>query len=141
MIKQAYVRAYQKGDALRVTVQEKQQNEAKDFGLCFDEIQAYSLCVEDKILGVFGYEIDEKKVAYCYALFSDDIKPYLLILVKFIKKEMDVVRAKNQVIKMMMTVKKDFVKACKFARALGFYYVRDLREFYKGEDYQLFERM
>lgn len=141
MSKKAYIRGYQKGDALRVKVQRKQQNEARDFGLCFDEISAYSLCVEDKILGVFGYEIDEKKEAYCYALFSDDIGPYLLLLIKFIKKEMDVVRAKNQVIKVMMTVKKDFVKARKFAEFLGFCYLKDLVRFYENEDYQLFERI
>lgn len=141
MKKRCYVRAYQKGDALRVAVQKEQKNEAKDFGLFFDEICAYSVVDDEAIEGVFGYVIDEQNEAICYALFSPKIASHLRYLIRFIKKETAFICAQKKVVKVMMTVNKNFVKAKKFAKLLGFCYQRDLPKFYQDEDYQLFERM
>ena len=67
MTSKVSIRAYQKGDALKVDVQKEQENEAKDFGLFFDEICAYSVVDDEAISGVFGYVIDEQNEAICYA--------------------------------------------------------------------------
>lgn len=134
------IKDYHIGDALKVDAQKEQKIEAKEFGLFFDEITAYSLCKDDVILGVFGYEINEDNKAYCYALFSDEIAPYLRILIRFIKIKTAEVCAKKNVASVMITVKKNFVKAQKFAKLLGFCYLHDLPKFYQDQDYQLFER-
>ena len=141
MTNKVRIRAYQKGDALKVAVQKEQENEAKEFGLFFDEICAYSVVDDEEIFGVFGYVIDEQNEAVCYALFSPKIRAHLRYLIRFIKKETAFICAQKKVVKVMMTVKKNFVKAKKFAHLLGFCYQRDLPKFYENTDYQLFERM
>jgi len=141
MKKRCFIRAYEKGDAFKVKAQKEQEKEAKEFAGSFDEITAYSLCEGNEILGVFGYVIDEKKEACCYAIFSKNVAPFLGFLIRFIKKETDLVCRKNKGLKVMMTVKKNYFQAAKFAKLLGFCYKRDLHGFYENEDYQLFERI
>ena len=136
-----FIRGYQKGDAFKVRAQKEQEAEAKEFGGFFDDITAYSLCEENKILGVFGYVIDEKNEAYCYGLLSQNAAPYLGFLIRFIKKETALVCDQKKVVKVMMTVKKSFDHAGRFAKLLGYSYAKDLPRFYENEDYQLFERI
>lgn len=139
------IRAYCAGDAKRVLVQEVQAAEAAEFAWCFDEMAGYSL-VDDKtgeVLGVFSYQVEvnegERK-ALCYALFSKNSGRKMLEAVRFLQKEIGVKMKELGVDCVMMTVKKGFEPGVRLALALGFKVKGVCPAFYKGVDYQIFER-
>ena len=135
------MRAYQKGDANAVAVQEAQVHEAEVYGDELEKIFAYTLCDENKVYGVFGWQFgEEPNTAECYALVSQFIGTKLLETVRFFNREIPLKMKTYGVEFLYMTVKKNFYAGKRLAKLLGFSFKGNLVHFFEDEDYQLFER-
>lgn len=135
------IRAYQKGDAKHVVVQDEQIKEAKNFVSCFETINAYSLVDDDgTVLAVCGFIINTKSEGECFALLGKYCGKKLLEFVRFGKKEIPEKMKSLRIKKVFITVRKGFVAGERMARILGFYKVGVLKKFYLNNDYQLYER-
>ncbi len=135
------IRQYEVGDALKICVQQAQRDEAVVGAKLFDDVGAYSLvnsCGE--ILAVFGYEADEGEI-YCYALISEYVGRKLLEAVRFLHTEIPLKAKQMGRKRVLMTVRKGFSQAERFACLLGFKKGEVLPLFFNGNDYQVFERI
>lgn len=135
------IRHYMKGDVLCIDVQEQQKHEFNHAKYYFDDVGKFSL-VDEKgnVLAVFGYLINYDAVGECFALLSKNIGRKLIVLVRFLRKNIPIIMKKNHVKTAVMTVKCDFIEAKKMAEMLGFTAGNILPQFFCGIDYQIFER-
>lgn len=136
------IRTYQKGDGLRVSVQEVQRLESLEFAGCFDEIEAYTLTDKDGVVSaVFGYRLTALHHAEAFALIGKNIgRAGLLELIRFLKCFIPLKMRERNVCSLLVTVKKDFINGRRLADFLGFSHAAELPCFYLNQDYQLFER-
>lgn len=136
------IRRYRNGDALRVAVQQAQQDEAVDGCGGFDHVGLCSLVDDDdNVLAVFGVCLAAPSVMDCYALMAQQAGRKLLEAVRFLRREIPSFMRMRGVKLLRMTVKKDFLAGQRFALMIGFGAAEVLPKFYKENDYQLFERI
>ena len=133
------IRKYKDGDALKVDVQDEQKVEAKFNAKFFDSIVAYSVVENEKVLGVFGFEVVDEK-AYCFALLGKYMQSKMYEFVKFVKRKIELELSETNVSKVLFSVKEEFFNARRMAEILGFYEVAKLPLFFNGENYLLYER-
>lgn len=134
------IRKYISGDVFRIKVQEEQKDEVYQAYVGFEKIEAFTLLDGDEVLAVFGFLIDEKNEAECFALISSDIKKKLGELICFLRNKIPLVMKERGVIRAFMTVKSNFYQAKRMAVLLGFKAVEKLPSFFNGIDYEIFER-
>lgn len=136
------IRTYQKGDGLRVLVQEVQRLESLEFAGCFDDIVSLTETDENgNVLAVFGYRLTALHHAEAFALIGKNIgRAGLLELIRFLKCFIPLKMTEQNVCSLLVTVKKDFFNGRRLAKFLGFSHVAELPCFYLEQDYQLFER-
>lgn len=134
------IRRYRIGDALKVDVQYEQVDEAKEYGVFFDEIIAYSMVDDDGIiLAVIGYKIIEDR-AECFALLGKNIGNKMIELVRFIQNKIKNDAIKWGINRILITVKDGFINAGRMANMLGFMKMAKLPSFFNGNDYFLYEK-
>ena len=136
------IRRYVDGDVFFIDVQEQQRHEFDMAVKSFDQVGKFSLINGEsgEVLAVFGYDINHRFVAECFALLSKNIGRKILQLVRFLKKCIPIIMKENNINCAIMTVKCDFIQAKKMARMLEFTAGDILPQFFCGFDYQVFER-
>ena len=135
------IRKYISGDVFKIRVQKEQEDEVYQAHFGFEEIEAFTLLDEDEILAVFGFRIDDKNEAECFALISYNIGRKLGEMVRFLVKKIPLLMRERGVFRTFMTVKSSFYQARRMAVLLGFEAVEKLPSFFYGNDYEIYERI
>lgn len=135
------IRKYERGDVWRVKAQHEQEDELADVGGGFEQIVAYSLVGDGgDVLAVFGFDKGTNGVGEVYAMIGGEAGRKIVELFRFMKKELRWVMRNYDCKVVRATVKKGFAQGERFVAMLGFCCKGRLAQFYKGNDYLLFEK-